>query len=117
MNTKKLASSQIRDLVQNWGAAQDTFEQAPPPGSEWAQTNTPSQQAASAGPLVCIICLNQSPHLVMFLTAQVLNWSNCYALLSHVQLWAASARACKECRNYAAMDKINQSINHFMMYA
>lgn len=60
----KVASSQTRDLVQEWGAAPDTFEQAPPPGSEWAQTNTPTQQAASAGPLVCIICLNQSPHFV-----------------------------------------------------
>lgn len=36
---------------QEWGAASESFEQAPPPGSEWAQTNTPSQQAASAGPL------------------------------------------------------------------
>ena len=104
----------MRDLVQEWGAAPDTFEQAPPPGSEWAQTNTPSQQAASAGPLVCIICLRQvhilflQVHSSVFLTAQVLNWSICNAVLSHAELWAVSARACKECHNHAAMDKIYQ---------
>ena len=81
----KLASIQMRDLVQEWGAASENFEQAPPPGSEWAQTNTPSQQAASAGPLVCPICLNQVL-ILLFKTAQVLNCSNCNALWSHVKL-------------------------------
>jgi hypothetical protein len=104
----------MRDLVQEWGAAQDTFEQAPPPGSEWAQTNTPSQQAASAGPLVCIICLRQvhilflQVHNSVFLTAQVPNWNNRNALLSHIELWAVSATAGKERHDYAAMDKGHQ---------
>ena len=97
----------MRDLLQEWGAAPDTFEQAPPPGSEWAQTNTPTQQAASAGPLVCITHLNQV-HILLFLTAQVLNWSNCNALSSHVELWAVSARPCKGRHSNAAMDKIYQ---------
>ena len=101
----------MRDLVQEWGAAQDTFEQAPPPGSEWAQTNTLSQQAASAGPLVCIICLHQvhilflQVHSSVFLTAQVPNWNNRNAF---IELWAVSATACKERHDYAAMDKGHQ---------
>ena len=54
-----------------------------------------------------IICLDQD-HLLFILTAQVLNWSICNAVLSHAELWAVSARACKECHNHAAMDKIYQ---------
>lgn len=86
-----LAISQMRDLVQEWGAAADSFEQAPPPGSEWAQTNTPSQQAASAGPLVCIICLNQA-HILFLPTVQKLNLRRFSALLSHVLCLLQHAR-------------------------
>ena len=42
-------------MLQAWGGGQDTFEQAPLPGSEWGRANNvvPSQQAdAPASPLV-----------------------------------------------------------------
>lgn len=95
----------MRDL-QDWGAAPDNFEQAPPPGSEWAQTNTPSQQAASAGPLVCIICHNQV-RILLFSTAQVHNRSNFHAVLSPYRALGCVCYSLQGRQKYAAADKIH----------